>query len=279
MELERLTQTIGAMVHGVDLRSSWPQSGELGELLVEHQVLFFRDQDLDPSAQVAVAAALGPLTPAHPLAGGLDEAHPEVLVLDSTNYLLGVGDNAGSTSYNNRWHTDVTFSKTPPMATVLRAVELPPFGGDTLWSNLEATWEAMPRELRDRLQHAEALHSTEGAFERLAGSSEGQGRLAEVEAVRHPLVRVHPESGRWCAFVNPTFTQSIVGFDEEESASVLATIYDLATAPERTVRWRWRAGDVAIWDNRSTSHYASADYEGRRVMHRVTVAGGVPVGP
>ena len=279
MEVEQLTQSIGAIVHGVELASDWPASGELADLLVEHQVLFFRDQQLDPTTQVAVARALGEPTPAHLLTGGLDEEHPEVLVLDSTNYLLGVGDNAGSTSYNNRWHTDVTFSATPPTATVLRAIELPPFGGDTLWSNLEATWNALPADLKVKLEHATALHSTATTFERLHESEEGEDLLRTVAEVEHPVVRVHPVSGRWSAFVNPTFTQSVVGLSTEESDQVLASIYEIAAAPERTVRWRWRAGDVAIWDNRSTSHYASADYDGRRVMHRVTVAGEVPVGP
>jgi taurine dioxygenase len=281
LTVEKLTQRVGALVHGISLANIEGQEQQefLNSSLVEHKVLFFRDQHLDPTQLVRLASVFGELTPAHPLVGGLDDAHPEVLVLDSTNYLLGVGDNAGSTSYNNRWHTDVTFAQTPPAVTVLSAVVVPAFGGDTLWGNLEAAWDALPADLRVDLESARAVHWTGKTFERMRANAEGAETLKEIAEVTHPLVRVHPESGKRSAFVNPTFTKTIEGWDPLEADRILSLIYEIASSPECTVRWRWQAGDVAIWDNRSTMHYASADYEGRRLMHRVTVAGDLPFGP
>ena len=142
MQVVRLTGTIGARIDGVDLRKplSAATVADVRAALVKHRVIFFRDQHLDPTQQVTFGRYFGELTPAHPLVGGLDAAHPEVLVLDSLDYKLGVGDrgttNGKSTSYNNRWHTDVTFSQTPPLASILSAKKIPSYGGDTLWAEI-----------------------------------------------------------------------------------------------------------------------------------------------
>src|SRR6478752_1295345 len=185
-----LTSTLGAEVTGLELGR--PLTGAstawVRRALVEHKVLFFRGQHLTPSEQVAFAATLGELTPAHPLAGGLDDDHPEVLVLDSSAYALGLGRRTATTSYNDRWHTDVTFSERPPAASVLCAEVIPPVGGDTLWADLEDAYTTLSPRLQSILDEATALHSAVGAFGYLEGESEARGRevLAGLDAVRHP---------------------------------------------------------------------------------------------
>jgi len=215
--------------------------------------------------------ALGTLTPAHPLVGGLDEEHPEVLLLDSAAYTLGVGSKTDGTSYNNRWHTDVTFSEEPPMGSLLSARVLPAVGGDTLWADLGAAHDALSAPLRAMLAGMHASHDAAGAFPK--------GRGGERAPVVHPVVREHPETKRRCLFVNPVFTKHIIGVSEAESKALLGLMYEIMIEPERVVRWNWQQGDLAFWDNRCTAHYAVADYSERRIMHRTTVAGEKPFPP
>ncbi|MFT3851294.1 MAG: TauD/TfdA family dioxygenase [Ilumatobacteraceae bacterium] len=280
LAVEPLTGTIGAVVHGVDLAAPV----ELGTIeavraaLLRWRVLFLRDQHVTPSQQVAFARWFGELTPAHPLQGGLDADHPEVLVLDSRDYRLGIGDRGEGTSYNNRWHTDVTFSERPPLASILAAKEIPERGGDTLWADLVAAYGALSPGFRRLVDPLVAVHDAARTFDRFRAEGGGQ-QVATMAPVRHPVVRLHPETGERGLFVNPVFTSHVEGLSRLESERLLDLLYDHITAPERVVRWRWRAGDVAIWDNRATSHYAAADYDGPRVMHRVTVAGDRPFGP
>lgn len=268
-----LTPAIGAEISGVSLGKALTpeEQAALRSLVVRHGVLFFREQFLTPTQQVAFARGFGTLTPAHPLVGGLDADHPEVLLLDSAAYPLGVGTKTDGTSYNNRWHTDVTFSAVPPMGAVLCAQQVPESGGDTLWASLTDAYDTLSAPLRAMLDPLTASHDAARAFPK--------GRGGELAPVTHPVVRVNPESGRRGLFVNPVFTSHIDGLPDAESDALLALLYAHSTVPERVVRWSWRAGDVAVWDNRSTAHYACADYTARRVMHRVTIAGERPVGP
>ncbi len=280
LDVEPVTSTIGAVVRGVELNRPLdePTVAALRRALLGWKVLFLRDQHLDPTSQVRLGRHLGVLTPAHPLQGGLDDEHPEVLVLDSSDYALGIGDRDGSTSYNNRWHTDVTFSATPPAASILAAQIIPPVGGDTLWADLVAGYESLSPGVRGLLDPLTAVHDARRTFDRFQADDDNRARVDALVPVRHPVVRVHPETGRRGLFVNPVFTSHIEGLSRLESDRLLSLLYEHSVLPEHVVRWRWRAGDVTIWDNRSTSHYAAADYTGRRVMHRVTVAGDVPVG-
>ena len=280
VEIEVLTGSIGAVVHGVDLTSANDDAtvAVVRAALLRWRVLFLRDQHVSPTEQVRFARWFGELTPAHPLQGGLDDDHPEVLVLDSRDYKLGIGDRGEATSYNNRWHTDVTFSARPPLASILAAKEIPERGGDTLWADLVAAYEALSPGFRQLVDPLVAVHDATRTFDRFQ-AEDGRGQVAAMAPVRHPVVRVHPETGERGLFVNPVFTAHIDGLSRLESERLLGLLYDHITAPERVVRWRWRAGDVAIWDNRATSHYAAADYHGPRVMHRVTVAGDRPFGP
>jgi alpha-ketoglutarate-dependent taurine dioxygenase len=273
-----LTTTIGAEVSGVDLSADLTTETVAGirAALVERKVLVFRDQQLTPSAHRAFAATLGELTPAHPVVPGLDDEYPEIYVLDS-----GDGGKAPV------WHTDVTFKRTPPLGSVLRAVDLPPTGGDTCWTDLEAAYQALSPQIRGLADQLEAVHDGRKDFEEyLTVRLAGEGNLWEGERVRsldpvvHPVVRVHPESGRRGLFVNPGFTTHIKDVTEIESRALLDVFFAAIGRPEHTVRHRWRPGDLVVWDNRATAHYAVDDYgDHHRVMHRITIRGDQPVGP
>jgi taurine dioxygenase len=280
---EPLTGTIGAVVHGADLAQplSAADAADIRTALLGFRVIFFRDQQITPGQQVAFARTFGALTPAHPLVGGLDDEHPEVLQLDSEDYPLGVGSRGKGTSYNNRWHTDVTFSATPPAMAVLAAKVIPARGGDTLWADLVDAYETLSEPIQQLIDDLVATHDAGATFNRFRAedpTGEQRAKLSKLEPVHHPVVRVHPETGARALFVNETFTSGIEGLSPAESDAILQLLYAHSVAPERVVRWHWRAGDVAVWDNRSTAHYAAADYTERRVMHRVTVAGDRPYG-
>jgi alpha-ketoglutarate-dependent taurine dioxygenase/rhodanese-related sulfurtransferase len=284
LEVETLTGSLGAIVHGVDLRAgvSPEETAAIRDALGRYRVLFFRDQPVTPTQLVAFGRAFGELTPAHPLVGGLDDDHPEILVLDSTDYPLGVGSRGQGTSYNNRWHTDVTFSERPPLGSILAAKRIPARGGDTLWADLVDAYATLSPALQQLLLPLRAVHDACATFDRFRAddpTGEQGARLAKLAPVEHPVVRRHPETGELGLFVNPTFTRRVVGLAESESAALLQLLYAHAVEPERTVRWRWREGDVAFWDNRATAHYAAADYSEPRLMHRITVAGDRPSGP
>jgi len=281
--VEPLTGSIGAIVHGVDLATELADDviADVRTALVGYRVVFFRAQEVTPAQQVAFARRFGTLTPAHPLLGGLDDDHPEVLVLDSSDYPLGVGSRGSGTSYNDRWHTDVTFSERPPTATLLAAKQLPVRGGDTLWCDLIGAYETLSDPIRGLLDQLVAVHDASATFSRFRDddpSGDQNKRLTSLKSVRHPVVRVHPETGERGLFVNDTFTREIEGLQPNESEALLTMLNQHAVQPERVVRWRWQPGDIAFWDNRSTAHYATADYTDRRIMHRVTIAGDRPVG-
>jgi len=276
--VEPLTATIGARVSGIDLSRplSRATADDVRAALVEHKVLVFHGQDLTPTAHRDLAAVLGELTPAHPVVPGLDERHPEIYVLDSRD--------GGKSPV---WHTDVTFMPRPPLGSVLRAVTLPSVGGDTLWTDLEAAYSALSPPVRALADGLTAVHDGRKDFEeylnaRLGGEGstwEGE-RVTSLKPSAHPVVRVHPESGRRSLFVSPGFTTRIVEVTEDESRALLGVFFGVIGLPEHSVRHRWSAGDVVMWDNRSTAHYAVDDYgDEKRVMHRVTVRGDVPVGP
>jgi alpha-ketoglutarate-dependent taurine dioxygenase len=282
--VEPLTGSIGAVLHGPDLTDVLTdhEVAAVRTTLVAFRVVFLRNQHISPTQQVGFARRFGQLTPAHPLVGGLDDEHPEVLVLDSADYPLGVGSRGKGTSYNDRWHTDVTFSERPPTATVLSAKTIPSRGGDTLWADLIGAYETLSPPIQSLLDDLVAVHDASATFARFRNddpTGEQTQRLSQLQPVRHPVVRVHPETGERGLFVNPTFTASIEGLLPTESDALLQLLHRHSTEPERVVRWRWRIGDVAFWDNRSTAHYATADYgDAHRVMHRVTIAGDRPFG-
>ncbi|OZM80210.1 TauD/TfdA family dioxygenase [Pseudonocardia sp. MH-G8] len=276
LDLDRLGPGFGAAVHGVDLATaSDAVIAEVRAALTAHKVLFFPGQDLDPDSQVALGNRLGGLTASHPVVPGIDEAHAEIYALDSA-------DNG----FADVWHTDVTFVRRPPLGSVLRAVTLPPSGGDTNWADLELAYASLSAPVRDLADRLTAVHDGTREFGYyLAQRRGGEGslwdgeRYRSLEPVEHPVVRVHPETGRRSLFVNPGFTSHITGVSDAESRYLLDLFYAHLTKPEHVVRHRWQVGDVAMWDNRATAHYANRDYgDARRVMHRVTLRGDEPVG-
>lgn len=269
-----LSYALGAQVSGVDI--SQPLSVELRDAieqaLLKHQVLFFRDQPINPQQQALFAANFGDLH-IHPIYPNVPE-QPHVLVLDTA--VTDVRDNAV-------WHTDVTFLPTPAMGAILSAKLLPEFGGDTLWASGIAAYEALSAPLQNLLQGLTATHDFTKSFplERFGNTPE---ELAQWEETRrknpplsHPVIRTHPVSGRKSLFVNEGFTTKINELSESESEAILKLLFAHSTRPEFTLRWRWQQNDVAFWDNRVTQHFAVDDYRpARRVMHRATILGDVP---
>jgi taurine dioxygenase len=276
LDLDRLGPGFGANVHGLDLATADDDAiAAVRQALTAHKVLFFPGQRLDPDSQVALGNRMGRLTVSHPVVPGLDEAHAEIYALDSA-------DNG----FADVWHTDVTFVKRPPLGSILRAVTLPPHGGDTNWADLELAFASLSAPVQRLAEQLTAVHDGTREFGYyLAQRRQGEGSLWEgeryrrLEPVEHPVVRVHPETGRRSLFVNPGFTSHIVGVSDAESRHLLDLFYAHITRPEHIVRHRWQPGDVAMWDNRATVHYVNRDYgDARRVMHRITLRGDEPVG-
>lgn len=272
--LTRLTPAIGAIVEGVDL--SAPLDAEkrsmLEAALVEHQVLFFRGQDITPQQHKAFAAGFGDLH-IHPIYPQSDDA-PEIMVLDTERNDLQ--DNA-------IWHTDVTFIETPPLGAVLAARKLPPTGGDTLWASAAAAYEGLSPPFQKLLDGLTATHEFIKSFplERFGNGPEALDKWEKARRsnppIIHPVIRTHPVSGRKALFVNDGFTTRINELEPKESAAVLAFLFEHLAKPEYVVRWRWQEGDVAFWDNRGTQHYAADDYRpAHRIMHRATILGDRP---
>ncbi len=248
----------------------------LRDLLAEHKVLFFSAQDLDDDSQIELGRAIGEVTVSHPVVAGATPDHPEVYELDSLD---------GGRS--DVWHTDVTFMPRPPMASILRAVNIPTVGGNTNWVDLEAAYDSLHPAMRELADQLTAEHDGSREFaDYLEQRRGGEGNEWDGEPVRqlkpvpHPVVRVHPETGRRSLFVNPGFTTRIRDVSDAESRGLLDAFFAHVTKPEHMVRHRWQPGDVVMWDNRSTAHYADFNYaDFRRVMHRITLRGDIPVGP
>jgi len=265
---------IGAEIQGVRLSPDLaPETiAAIRATLLKHKVVFFRGQDhLSDGDQEGFAARLG-----SPV------AHPTVPVLTGTQYILELDADRGGRA--NSWHTDITFSEAYPQASVLRAVVVPEAGGDTVWANTARAYDDLPLELKALAESLWATHSNlyDYASAKPAASEEAAKRYREVFAstvfeTDHPVVRVHPETGER-TLVLGQFVRRLKGYSSDASANLFHLLQSYVTRLENTVRWRWRAGDVAIWDNRATQHYAIDDYgTARRVMRRVTVEGDVPV--
>ena len=276
LDLEPLGPRFGARVHGVDLSlATDEQVRAVRAALAVHKVLFFADQhSLDPDRQVSLGRRLGEVTESHPVVPGVDDQHPEIYALDSAEG-----------GFADVWHTDVTFVRRPPLGSVLRAVVLPPYGGDTQWADLQLAYESLSAPVRRLADELVAVHDGTREFgyylaQREARTSWEGEKFDHLVPVEHPVVRVHPETGRKGLFVNPGFTSHLKDVSDAESRSLLDLFYAHITKPEHIVRHRWSVGDVAMWDNRSTVHYANRDYgDARRVMHRITLRGDEPFGP
>jgi taurine dioxygenase len=271
MRVAAITDVIGAEISGIDL-SQPPTSAEVEELetlLADHGVLFFRDQHLAPEALQDFARRLGVID-VHPYERNLGGALEGVTVLDA--HVLG-----GGKAPAVPWHTDATFLPAPPRASILQAVEIPAVGGDTLWASTYATYDALSSKMQRFVDDLDAVHDAMPTFgARAARGSLREDAVQEMTKTVHPVVVTHPVTRRRTLFANQVFTTSVEGLSRSESAALLRLLFDLVNDPGAQVRLRWQPGTVAMWDNRCTQHAAVSGYQGRRLMHRVTLQGMVP---
>jgi taurine dioxygenase len=267
-ELRPKSPTIGAEVVGVDLTAFDDATfADLHRALLEWKVLFFRDTGLDADSHHALGARWGELE-FHPFLPTGGEDRPKVVRFEKGEA------NAG---YENVWHSDVSWRAEPSLGSLLRAVEVPSAGGDTLWADMAAAYDCLPEEVKARIDGLTAVHDWIDTFGAGMTQEQRDALRPDFPPQEHPIVRTHPETGRKTIYVNAIFTTHIVGLDPDEGAELLRYLCHQANYPEYQCRWTWRAGDLAIWDNRATQHYATSDYfPQRRVMERITVIGDAP---
>lgn len=276
LQIVRVGGRIGAEIRGVKLSADLDRStvAAIQQAWLEHKVIFFRGQThLDNDSQETLTKIFdgGPV------------AHPTVPTVKGSSYVHELDSRYGGRA--NSWHSDVTFVDAYPKASILRAVTIPEFGGDTVWANTVAAYEELPAELRSLADNLWALHTNE--YDYMANKPQASADdlkhynevfTREVYETEHPVVRVHPETGERALLLGH-FVKKLIGLPSADSARLFQVLQDHVTRLENTVRWRWQVGDVAIWDNRATQHYAINDYGDQlRVVRRVTVDGDVPVG-
>jgi taurine dioxygenase len=271
-----ISGALGAEVAGVDLTDADQLDGAtvaaIRSAWLEHQVLFFRDQHLTPEQLIAFGRRFGELD-THPFVEGMD-AHPEVIEI--------VTEPEDRFNFGGGWHTDVTFLEEPDLGSILHAVDVPPFGGDTLFANQHLAYETLSDGMKELLDGLVALHSpgpqyAEGGYSTKSKSMKTKNADKTDTVVRHPLVRTHPETGRKGLYVNRAFTIGIEGMRPHEAQPLLEQLFVHAVREPFTCRFRWQPGSVAMWDNRSVQHYALYDYRGhRRRMRRITIQGDRP---
>ena len=263
---------LGAEIHGIDLSVELNHEDTLRirKLLNEYEVIFFRDQDISPAMQKALAMSFGPLQ-THP-AYDTVEGFPEITILEST---------AHKPTKIEAWHADMTFRQHPPMATVLKSVIVPPKGGDTLWASMTSAFDGLSYHMQKFLDGLSAVHDFSYGFKESLAEEGGAQRLADAVAanppIRHPVIRTHPETGKKLIFVNALFTTHIENLSQKEREALLAFLYEHISTPEYNCRFQWRPHSIAIWDNRSTQHKPINDYfPAHRRLERITVDGDKP---
>jgi len=281
MKVEKLTTHIGAELSGVDLTEAAKNDdlfGEIKNALLAHKVLFLRDQQISQAEHVAFAERSGKLED-HPVAGSNPD-HPGLVCIYKD--LDSPPDH-----YENAWHCDATWREAPPMGAVLRCVECPPVGGDTVWANMAQAYVDLSEHIKDSIDGLYARHSIEASFGARMPIKKRHGLKAQYPDAEHPVVRKHPETGERVLFVN-SFATHFTNFHTSENvrygqdyapgaANLLNYLISRATIPEYQVRWRWRPNSVAIWDNRCTQHYAVMDYwPAIRKMERAGIIGDKP---
>ncbi|EWY35823.1 taurine dioxygenase [Skermanella stibiiresistens SB22] len=282
LTIRPLSDVLGAEITGIDLGQPLDDAGfaEIRSALEDRQVLVFRDQRITPDQHIEFSRRFGPLeihVQHHFHLGG----HPEILIVSN---VIEDGKPIGLADAGRYWHSDLSYLREPSLGSLLHAQELPAEGGDTLFTTMFGAYDALPEDLRRRIDGLEAVHDY-GARNRKqqAASALRPGLTAEqanrVPPVVHPIVRVHPANGRKALFVNEGFTTHIVGLPEDESAALLATLFRHSVEDRFIHRHQWRPHDLVMWDNRSTQHLATGCPPGlRRTLYRTTVRGDVPVG-
>ncbi len=267
IRVEPQAPTIGAEIHGVDLADVDDETfAEIRRAHLDYKVLFFRDQDITTRQHVDFAARFGEL-----------EEHPFLPAKDGFEKIVSFAKDEEVVGVENAWHSDVSWHEIPSLGSVLRALEVPPIGGDTLFSDMEAAYEGLEDEVKEAIEGRVAVHDFTHSF----GLGMSPEQLAEQQkqfpAVEHPIVRTHPVTGRRSIYVNGIFTSHVVGMDRAESDRLLDHLYRQAAVPEYQCRFRWRKDSLAFWDNRAVQHYAANDYwPQRREMERVTIIGERP---
>jgi taurine dioxygenase len=280
-QVEPLTGALGAQINNIHLGAASRDPAmmeEIRALLLKHKVLFFRDQDIARSEHVAFARYFGELED-HPVAGSDPENPGLVRIYKSPD--------VPNDRYENAWHADATWREKPPLGCVLRCVECPPVGGDTMWANMVLAYENLPEHIKTQIAPLRARHSIEATFGAAMPIEKRLALKAQFPDPEHPVVRIHPETGEKILFVNPftthltnfhTATNVRFGQDYAPGASdLLQYLISQAQIPEYQVRWRWKPNSMAMWDNRSTQHYAVMDYKPCfRKMERAGIMGDAP---
>ncbi|QSJ17913.1 TauD/TfdA family dioxygenase [Nostoc sp. UHCC 0702] len=282
IEVKPTSGFTGAEISGVDLSRPLEDDvvKEIRQALLKWKVVFFRNQNIDHAAQIAFTSRFGEVTYAHPHEDEPIEGFSEILPIDRSRYERRNG--LRRSSYESRWHTDVTAVVNPPAASILRAVNVPSIGGDTQWTNLVAAYEGLSAPLRALADGLKAEHRFNARLNLPSNSKLVQRIAANPLVSIHPVVRVHPETGERALYVNPGFTSHILDVSRQESDLLLELFFNQITKPAYTTRFRWNNGDIAFWDNRATAHLAPQDLdhvEVERVLYRTTITGDVPVGP
>lgn len=267
LKVAPLTPSIGAEISGIDLAQEQDDAtiAEVRAALLAHKVIFFRDQFITPEQHIAFARRFGPL-----------EIHPATPKGQSNPEVLHIAHGPESRGRENEWHSDVTWRAEPSLGSILRAIEVPEVGGDTLFADMAAAFRTLSPAMQDWCRSLSAVHDIARVFARRLGKSIEELH-EQYPPQLHPVVRTHPETGEQALYVNTAFTSHIEGVSAKESEWLLAHLYRQAAVPEIQCRFRWRAGSIAFWDNRAGQHYAASDYfPAVRRMERVTIAGDRP---
>ena len=280
LDIKPMAATFGAAIHGLDVRDLDDESEvAVKQAMDENRVLVFRDQTLTPDDQKRFSARFGPLIQVpyvRPLAD-----HPEVIAV------LKEADEVNVSTFGSWWHSDFSYLEEPPTYSILHALELPPAGGDTLFADMIAAYEALSDGMKHMLDPLDVMHSGHIYGAKLADTGT-QGRMRSVEVATgnpeadveraHPLVRLHKPTGRRALNCSPTYTTALAGMTVDESKGLLDFLYAHATQPRFTLRQVWQPGDLLMWDNRAVLHLAVNDYDGyRRLLHRTTAGSEIPV--
>lgn len=279
--VEPVAGPCGALVGGVDLADDLDDRtiGEIRRAVLDHGVVFCRGQSLSPERQVAFSRRFGPFSPV-PFVQPIAE-HDEVIAV------VREPEERQGFAFGGIWHSDFSILPEPPMGSILHALEVPPYGGDTLWANQYLAFETLSPGLQETVRRLRGVHSARDAYspkmQEIHDQFKGMTVQTSEDANRtqvHPAVRVHGETGREALYLNQQYTIGLDGWWPHEARELLDLLFRHATQPSFTCRWQWRAGDVAFWDNRCMQHMVMADVAGyRRAMHRTTVAGEAPIPP
>ena len=273
MKVKKLAGAIGAEISGVSLKTdlSTDLAQQIREIFLEHQVIFFRDQALSPAQFLAFAKAMGePIE--YPFVKGI-EGYPHIIEVKKLEQ--------ERSNFGGIWHSDTTYLEVPPMGSMLLALEVPPFGGDTIFANQYAAYEALSSTMKSLLDGLTGISSSAKADvsktreDRI--KSDGKESAPKSYVAEHPVVRTHPETGRKALYVNVAHTAGVKGLTDAESAPLLNFLFEHQVKPEFTCRFSWQAASLAFWDNRCAQHNPVNDYHGyRRVMNRITLMGDKP---